>query len=178
MAQNYFNSDHFKLLNKWKGTVYDKTNPEQQRVYEELGQAYDVTKHWAEALQQQLFKDGRTKTVRKPADRSGKFTAYNWARIYPSKNSPEELAYTVGISADSGFFVDMDLIDVKVKNPSLRKEFEKIRGSNTPSPIGATKTASEGLSMDFAELVNWSADAIKNYKISYDDVADQLGLSA
>ena len=36
MAQNYFNNDHFKLLNKWKGTVYDKTNPEQQRVYEEL----------------------------------------------------------------------------------------------------------------------------------------------
>jgi len=24
MAQNYFNNDHFKLLNKWKGTVYDK----------------------------------------------------------------------------------------------------------------------------------------------------------
>ena len=68
MAQNYFNNDHFKLLNKWKGTVYDKTNPEQQRVYEELGQAYDVTKQWAEALQQQLFTGGWTKTVRKPTD--------------------------------------------------------------------------------------------------------------
>jgi 5-methylcytosine-specific restriction protein B len=70
MAQNYFNNDHFKLLNKWKGTVYDKTNPEQQRVYEELGQAYDVTKQWAEALKQLSFKSGWTKTVRKPADRS------------------------------------------------------------------------------------------------------------
>ena len=178
MAQNYFNNDHFKLLNKWKGTVYDKTNPEQQRVYEELGQAYDVTKHWAEALQQQLFNDGWSKTVRKPADRSGKFTAYNWARIYPFKNSPEELAYTVGISADSGFFVDLDVIDAKAKNSLLRKEFEKIRGSNTPSPIGATKTAPEGLLMDFTELVNWSAEAIKNFKLTYDDVADQLGLSA
>lgn len=179
MAQNYFNNDHFKLLNKWKGTVYDKTNPEQQRVYEELGQAYDVTKQWAEALQQQLFTDGWTKTVRKPTDQwQKKFIPYNWARIYPSNSAPEGLAYTVGIDADLGFVVKIDLVDIKVDDPVLRKKYEQIRGPLKSSPIVAIKSANDGLALDFTALVDWSAEAIKNFKISYDDLADQLGLSA
>lgn len=52
---DYFTSDHFKLLNKWEGTAYDKSNPEQQMVYEELYQAFDVTKRWAESVQQKFF---------------------------------------------------------------------------------------------------------------------------
>ena len=178
MAQNYFNNDHFKLLNKWKGTVYDKTNPEQQRVYEDLGQAYDVTKRWAEALQQLSFKNGWTKTVRKPADRSGKFTAYNWARIYPEQGSHKGLAYTVGIDAALGFVVKIDLVDTQVDDPALRRKYEQIRGSFTSSPIVAIKSIADGLELDFTALVEWSAEAIKNFKITYDEVAEQLGLSA
>ncbi len=179
MAQNYFNNDHFKLLNKWKGTVYDKTNPEQQRVYEELGQAYDVTKHWAEALQQQLFKNGWTKTVRKPTDQwQKKFIPYNWGRVYPSNNAPEGLAYTVGIDADLGFVVKVDLVDIKVDDPALRKKYEQIRGPLTSSPIVAIKSAAEGLALDFTALVDWSVESIQKFKLTYDDVADQLGLSA
>jgi 5-methylcytosine-specific restriction protein B len=179
MAQNYFNNDHFKVLNKWKGTVYDKTNPEQQRVYEDLGQAYHVTKHWAEALQQQLFKDGKTKTVRKPTDQwQKKFTHYNWARIYPTQNAPDGLAYTVGIDAELGFVVKIDLVDIKVNDPALRKKYEQIRGPLTSSPIVAIKSAAEGLALDFTALVDWSVESIKKFKLTYDDVADQLGLSA
>jgi 5-methylcytosine-specific restriction protein B len=179
MAQNYFNNDHFKLLNKWKGTVYDKTNPEQQRVYEELGQAYDVTKRWGEALQHQVFKEGWTKTVRKPTDQwQKKFISYNWARIYPSSNSPESLAYTVGIEADLGFVVKIDIVDIKVDDPDLRKKYEQIRGPFTSSPIVAIKSAAEGLALDFTALVDWSVESIKNFELTYDDVVDQLGLSA
>ena len=180
MAQTYFNSDHFKLLNKWKGTVYDKTNPEQQRVYEELVQAYDVTKHWAEALKEQLFKDGRPpRTIRKPTDQwQNKFTQYNWARIYPTQNASEGLAYTVGIDADLGFVVKIDLVDIKVNDPALRRKYEQIRGPLTSSPIVAIKSAAEGLALDFTALVDWSVESIKNFKLTYDDVANQLGLSA
>lgn len=32
--------------------------------------------------------------------------------------------------------------------------------------------------MDFTALVDWSVESIKNFKLTYDDVADQLGLSA
>jgi 5-methylcytosine-specific restriction protein B len=179
MAQNYFNNNHFKLLNKWQGTIYDKTNPEQQRVYEELVQAYDVTKQWAEDLQQQLFKDGETKTVRKPTDQwKKKFTSYNWARIYPSKGAPKGLAYTVGIDADLGFVVKIDLVDIKVEDPALRNKYERIRGRVTSSPIVAIKSIAEGLAMDFTELVDWSIESIRNFKPTYDAIADQLGLSA
>ena len=182
MAQNYFNNNHFKLLNKWKGTAYDKTNPEQQRVYKELGQAYDVTKDWAEALQHQLFKNGRCKTVRKPTDQwQKKFIHYNWGRIYPSKNAPEGLAYTVGIDADLGFVVKIDLVDNKVDDPALRElreKYEQIRGPVRSSPIVAIKSAAEGLTLDFTELVDWSVKSIQKFKLTYDDVADQLGLSA
>jgi hypothetical protein len=36
---DYFTSDHVELLNTWKGTVYDKSNPEQQKIYDELSAA-------------------------------------------------------------------------------------------------------------------------------------------
>ena len=175
----YFTSDHFKLLNKWKGSVYDKTNPEQQRVHRELTQAYDFTKQWGEELQQRLFKDGYPKTVRKPTDQwQNKFTAYNWARIYPKKNSPKGLAYTVGIDAELGFIVKIDLVDKVVNDPALRKKYEQIRGPITSSPIVAIKSAAEGLALDFTALIDWSVECIKNFKPAYDDIANQLGLSA
>lgn len=178
MGHNYFNENHFKLLSKWKGTLYDKADPEQQRVYEELGQAYDVTKQWAVALQQRAFKNGWTKAVRKPADRSGKFIGYNWARIYPDQGSHEGLAYTVGIDAAWGFVVKIDLVSTQIDDPALRRRYEQIRGSFTSSPIVAIKSIADGLAMNFTELVDWSAKAIRNFEISYDEVAEQLNLSA
>lgn len=179
MAQNYFKNDHFKLLKKWQGTVYDSSNPEQQRVYQELSEAYDITKEWTDALQKQRFADGWTKIVRRPTDQwQKKFIPYNWGRIYPSKNAPEALAYTVGIEADEGFVVKIDLVDIKVTDPSLRKRYKEIRGRYTSSPIVAIKSIADGLAMDFTELVDWSAEAIDNFKLNYDEVAEQLGLSA
>lgn len=179
MDQVHFKNEHFKLLNKWKGTVYDKTNPEQQRVYDELVQACEATKQWAEALQQKLFQEGRTKTVRRPTDQwKKKFTHYNWARIYPTQNAPEGLAYTVGIDAELGFIVKIDLVNTKVDDPALPKKYEEIRGPLTSSPIVAVKSATEGLALDFTALVDWSVDAIRNFKLSYDKVAADLGLSA
>lgn len=176
---DYFTSDHFKLLNKWKGTVYDKTSPEQQRAYTDLGQAYDITKQWAEALQRQLFKDGKTRTFRKPTDQwQKKFTNYNWARIYPTQNAPDSLAYTVGIDADLGFVVKIDLVDIKVDDPALRGKYEQIRGPLTSSPIVAIKSVADGLKLDFTALVDWSVESIKNFKLTYDDLAGRLGLSA
>ena len=176
---NYFTSDHFKLLIKWKGTVYDKSNPEQQRIYEELGQAYDVTKQWAEALQHKLFKDGWNKTVRMPTDQwQKKFTHYNWGRIYPTQDAPNGLAYTVGINAEHGFIVKIDLVDNIVNDKGLRQKYEQIRGPITSSPIVAIKSAAEGLALDFTALIDWSVECIKNFKPAYDDIANQLGLSA
>lgn len=178
MAQSYFADEHFRLLNKWKGTKYDNTNPEQKSAYDKLKQAYNLTKQWAEALQQLNFKNGEAKTICRPTDQSGKFKAYNWGRIYPEQEAHKGLAYTVGIDADLGFFVKIDLIDSKVKDSELRRKYEQIRGSITSSPIVAIKSLTDGLAMDLTALVEWSAEAIKDFKITYDEVAEQLGLSA
>jgi 5-methylcytosine-specific restriction protein B len=174
---DYFTNDHFKLLNKWKGTVYDKTNPEQQAVYQELRQAYDLTKRWAEAVQQSLFPMGWSRTVRKPIDQwQKKFIPYNWGRIYPYPDAPEELAYTVGIDADLGFVVKIDVVDTQTEDPTLRPRYEAIRGPMTASPIVAVLPATEGLAKSFPELVAWSVEAIRNFKLRYDDLVAQLNL--
>jgi len=174
---DYFTSDHFKLLNKWKGTIYDKSNPEQQKVYEELSQAFDVTKRWAEAVQQSFFPMGWSKTVRKPTDQwQKKFIPYNWGRIYPSSESPKELAYTVGIDAVLGFVVKIDVVDTQTEDSTLRPKFEAIRGPLTASPIVAVLSATDGLGKSFSELVAWSVEAIRNFKLRYDDLVVQLNL--
>jgi len=174
---DYFTSDHFKLLNKWKGTIYDKSNPEQQKVYEELSQAFDVTKRWAEAVQQSFFPMGWSKTVRKPTDQwQKKFISYNWGRIYPSSESPKELAYTVGIDAVLGFVVKIDLVDTQTEESALRPKYEAIRGPLTASPIVAVLPATDGLAKSFSELVVWSVEAIRNFKLRYDELVAQLNL--
>lgn len=174
---DYFTSDHFKLLNKWKGTIYDKTNPEQQKVYDELSQAFDVTKRWAEAVQQSFFPMGLSKTVRKPTDQwQKKFIPYNWGRIYPSSESPKELAYTVGIDAALGFVVKIDVVDTQTEDSELRPKYEAIRGPLTASPIVAVLPATEGLLKSFSDLVAWSVEAIRNFKLRYDDLVSQLNL--
>ena len=121
---DYFTSDHFKLLNKWKGQKRDESNPEQNRAYEDLKKAYEVTEAWANAVQAALFPDGsgrRFASVR-PV-RPTTFLHYNWARIYPSAEAPKELAYTVGIDAEAGFVVKIDTVHLD-DDPALRAQYE------------------------------------------------------
>jgi 5-methylcytosine-specific restriction enzyme B len=174
---DYFTSDHFKLLNKWKGTVYDPSNPEQEKAYKELSHAFDVTKRWAADVQQSMFPMGWNKTVRKPTDQWQKrFVHYNWGRIYPSAEAPMELAYTVGIDAALGFIVKIDVVDSQTEDSTLRTRYEAIRGNFTASPIVAVLPATEGLGKSLTELVAWSMEAIRNFKLRYDDLVNQLNL--
>lgn len=170
----YFTSDHFKLLNKWKGQKRDDSNPEQNRAYEELKKAYDITEAWANGVRARLFPMARPVELRKrPTNQGNNFAAYNWARIYPSQEAPKELAYTVGIDAEAGFVVKIDTVQA---DPDLRARYEAIRGPYDGSPIVAMLPVQDGLSKSLAELVNWSVEAIRNFKLRYDDVAAKLNL--
>jgi 5-methylcytosine-specific restriction protein B len=174
---DYFTSDHFKLLNKWRGATYDKSNPEQQKVYEDLSQAFDVTKRWAESVRQICFPMGHSKTIRRPVDQwHKKFIPYNWGRIYPSAESPKELAYTVGIDAVLGFFVKIDVVDTQAEDSALRPRYEAIRGPLEVSPIVAVLPVTDGLAKSFSGLVEWSVEAIRGFKLRYDDLVTQLNL--
>lgn len=172
---DYFTSDHFKLLNKWKGQKRDESNPEQNRAYDDLKKAYEVTEAWANEVQARLFPTGKLKIRKRPTSQANVFQDYNWARIYPSQNSPDELAYTVGINSTDGFIVKIDTVQA---DTALRTRYEAIRGPfSNQSPIVAILPQNDGLAKSLSELVEWTVEAIHHFKLRYDEVTEKLQLS-
>ena len=173
---DYFTSDHFKLLNKWKKQKRDESSPEQNRAYEELKKAYEVTEAWAHKLKAALFPMGRVEVRKRPTNQGNNFAPYNWAKIYPSSDSPKELAYTVGIDSENGFVVKIDTVGMHDFD-ATRRAYMALRGSfDNASPIVRMLPADEGLSKSLDQLVEWSADAIRSFGSRYEEVAAKLNL--
>lgn len=172
-----FTSDHFKLLNKWKGQKRDESNPEQNRAYSDLKEAYELTEAWANAVKGALFQDGYVKIRKRPTNQGNNFTGYNWAKIYPYKTAHKNLAYTVGIDGVFGFVVKIDTVDLYDSDP-IRKKYLQLRGSlESNSPIAAILPTSEGLAMSIERLADWSIEAIRKFKFNYIEVLKQFDLS-
>jgi 5-methylcytosine-specific restriction protein B len=114
---------------------------------------------------------------KRPTNQGNHFAAYKWAKIHPSAEALEELAYTVGIGADDGFVVKIDTVGLDESSPT-RHAYLALRGvyDNT-SPIVARLPAADGLRMSLEQLVAWSVEAIRGFKLRYDEVVAQLGLS-
>jgi len=173
----YFTSDHFKLLDKWRGQARDKSNPEQNRAYEDLEAAYAVTEAWAIEVQKRLFPQGRVEVRKRPTNQGNNFAPYNWARIYPTADSPKELAYTVGIDYAEGFIVKIDTVGLDDSDPK-RKQYMTVRGAfDNSSPVLGKLSKTEGLEKSLAELVEWSVNAIRGFKLRYTEVVAKLGLA-
>lgn len=172
----YFTSDHFKLLNRWKGQKRDDSNPEQNRAYEDLKKAYEATEVWANELQQKLFPYGWVEVRKRPTNQANNFAGYTWAKIYPWKDAPKSLAYTVGIDATIGFVVKIDTVKLEDSDPA-RQAYLSLRGAfDNTSPFVRTLPAADGLSKPLPELVQWSIDAIRSFQLRYMDVARRLNL--
>lgn len=173
---DYFTSDHFKLLNKWKGQKRDESNPEQNRAYDDLKKAYEVTEEWANRLKAELFPVGRVEIRKRPTNQGNNFAGYNWAKIYPSSEAPKELAYTVGIDANDGFVVKIDTVGLD-ESDATRRAYLTLRGAYTNSSPFVTKLpASDGLGKSLDQLTTWSIEAIRNFKLRYDEVVTKLSL--
>ncbi|MHB0844979.1 McrB family protein [Stutzerimonas nitrititolerans] len=173
---DYFTSDHFKQLNQWKGQKRDESNPEQNRAYEELKKAYEVTEAWANKVKAELFPEGRMEIRKRPTNQGNNFTGYNWAKIYPSSEAPKELAYTVGIDANDGFVVKIDTVGLDDSN-ATRKAYLALRGTyDNTSPFVAKLPTADGMERSLDQLVTWSVEAIRNFKLRYDEVVTKLSL--
>ncbi|MBA1184235.1 AAA family ATPase [Stutzerimonas nitrititolerans] len=173
---DYFTSDHFKLLNRWKGQKRDESNPEQNRAYEELKKAYEVTEAWANKVKAELFPVGRVEIRKRPTNQGNNFAGYNWAKIYPSPEAPKELAYTVGIDANDGFVVKIDTVGLD-DSDATRKGYLALRGTyDNTSPFIAKLPAADGMEKSLDQLVTWSVEAIRNFKLRYDEVVAKLSL--
>ncbi len=141
----YFTSDHFKLLDRWKGQRRDDSNPEQNRAYEELKKAYELTESWANAVQQKLYPHGRVELRKRPTNQANNFAGYNWAEIYPWPDAPQLLAFTVGIDATGGFVVKIDTVKLGDDDP-LRQKYLVLRGPfSNASPFVRILPIADGL---------------------------------
>ncbi len=173
---DYFTSDHFKLLNRWKGQKRDESNPEQNRAYADLKKAYEVTEAWAEKVKDVLFPMGHIEIRKRPTNQGNNFAGYNWARIYPSSEAPKELAYTVGIGADDGFVVKIDTVGLDDSN-ATRRAYLALRGTyDNTAPFVAKLPAAEGLEKSLDQLAAWSVEAIRTFKLRYEEVVIKLNL--
>ncbi|OJK06373.1 restriction endonuclease [Acinetobacter baumannii] len=171
-----FTTEHFELLDQWKGQKRDESNGKQNYAYEELKNAYEITELWAKKVQIKLFHEGKVKIRKRPTSQGNFFLGYNWARIYPTNKSPKQLAYTVGIEDNAGFVVKIDTIGLNDNDP-IRHNYFSIRGQyNNSSPIIAMLSKSQGLSKSFDELVDWSIEAIQKFSLTYDELISKLNL--
>lgn len=173
---DYFTSAHFKLLNRWKGQKRDESNPEQKRAYEDLKKAYEVTEAWADKVKDALFPMGHVEIRKRPTNQGNNFASYNWAKIYPSSEAPRELAYTVGIDATEGFVVKIDTVGLDESN-AARRAYLALRGAyDNTAPFVAKLPAAEGLEKSLDQLTTWCVEAIRAFKLRYDEVVTQLNL--
>lgn len=145
---------------------------QQEVAYQELKEAYEIVERWAYALQQQAFPQGYVKLRKGPVNQGGNFSSYLWAKIYPTQNAPTTLAYTVHISTDE-FAVKIETVNVL---PSLVEQYKKVRGEYSTSPIVRSLTVEQGLSMTLEQLIQWSVDAVREFELSYEEVAERLDL--
>ncbi|NMR25834.1 AAA domain-containing protein [Pseudoalteromonas sp. NEC-BIFX-2020_015] len=170
---DFFIKEHFDLLNKWQGKKSNPKKIEQKQDYPQLKDAYAITERWARALQKKMFPSGTVKIRKSPINQGGNFFSYNWAKIYPFKDSPEYLAYTVGIDTDC-FTVKIDTVNAK---KGLREKYLAIRGEDyAGSGIVSILPSSEGLQKfsSISELVDWSEAEIHKFSLGYDEVAQML----
>jgi len=167
-----FTREHFDLLRRWQGHHFDASDRGKVHAYARLKEAYLATEAWAAALQNRLFPLGRMDIRKAPINQGHAFSRYTWARIYPAPSSPKELAFTVGIDTD-GFIVKVDTVG----NPPVRPAYEALRGpSNEGSPFAEILSISNGLKLSFEQLVEWSAEAISNFRMGYEGVLQHIGL--
>lgn len=172
MKAEYFTRRHVNLLNNWNGKKRDVSDVQQEQAYQELKNAYEIVEEWAHGLQQKAFPKGCVKLRKGPVNQGGHFFSYLWAKIYPTQNAPTSLAYTVHISIDD-IAVKIDTVNAQ---PSLVEKYNQIRGEYSNSPIVRSLSIEQGLSMTLEQLIQWSVDAVNEFQLSYDEVADKLNL--
>lgn len=128
MEQDFFTEKDFYNLKRFAGQSKDSNNSEHSEVYDALLQPYEKVRRWASILQKQIFPEGYIKIRRRPTNQRNNFQEYLWAKIYPSQDSPKELAFTVEINAADKFIVKIDTVGLDENDPR-RVNYENYRGS-------------------------------------------------
>ncbi len=169
-----FMPEHFQLLQSLGDEKYDQADPVHRAAYASLTDAYAATGQWAKRLHAALSLTGEVAIRRAPINQGKQFRPYNWAKLYPRPDAPRSLAYTVGLNAAEGFVVKIDTVNLDDRDP-LRQAYLALRDGVNPCPFVAVLPIQQGLAMTLDELTAWSADAVKRFAMSYEDVVLTIG---
>lgn len=171
---SFFTPKHFSLINKWAKKKYDKNDPQHLATYKELVEVYKLVERWANAFQKRAFPDGFVAIRKNPVNQGQKFESYMWAKVYPRKDSPKELAYTVGVSTD-GIELKIDTVALNEKNEQ-RKKYLTARGDYLSSGIVSVSPILEATKLDFEQLVDFSLNKLSKFEMDYDELVEKVGL--
>ncbi len=86
------------------------------------------------------------------------------------------MAFTVGIDADDGFVVKIDTVGLGESNKT-RKAYLALRGDYYNAPFVTTMPTGDGLEKSLDQLTAWSAEAIRNFELRYEEVVAKMNLS-
>jgi hypothetical protein len=171
MVQSGFTQQHFDLLATYGLQPWNQTAAE-QAAKDTLGEAYEATRKWAKLVQEKSFPDGYIDGAKHVIVRGHHFSPYTWWRIYPRKEAPNELAYTVGIDREGEFIVKIDTNKV---GPAIRARYDAECGSTyRKSPFWSVLPAQQGLQMSQEALVDWSIGAIDGFTPNYDELYKRI----
>lgn len=172
----YFTEEDFELLSKWGGQQYSKNNSDSREVNRNLKNVFTVLYSLANAIKDELFPNGVVSPKNdKLTDRTGtKFRTYIWQRMYPEKASPEMLVYEVSINSDKVLKVAFGIYERKA-NVRQKRAFNQIISSNHVVSSLAMDQCLELASIE--KLRDWAVKEIQGFELSYEQVAEQMGLN-
>jgi 5-methylcytosine-specific restriction protein B len=172
---DFFTQQHFDLLNEWSEKKYDNQNVEHKAAYKELADVYKLVHQWADQIKKEVFPQGRVSIIKKPTNQGQIFESYLWAKIYPQKDSPKELAYTIGFNTE-GLDIKIDTVGLDESKDKRRKNYLEARGDFDSSGIVSLMPIEDAIKLNLEQVLTWSKQQMESFDMGYDEVANKMGL--
>ena len=170
---DYFTTDDLDRLAQYKELKYDSTDTVQKDAHQALGQLYRKVEHWARTAQEDVFPTGRTILRRDPRNQGGYFERYHWAKIYPTTDSPKQLAFTVSVENGEVFTIKIDTVGLS-DNDSIKQHFATYRGPYENSQIVKIIPRGEGLALGWDELLKITKEFLRDRSANYNELVSLL----
>jgi len=170
----FFTERDMVMIQRFAETPMDSKNEEHVKTYEYLSGVFNKIAYWAQQVQLTAFPEGYSQQRRRPTNRAGHFTPYLWARIYPRKNSPRELVFSLEMNAEDTFIIKIDTYSLS--DTVVREKYETYRGDWYRSEIVEHIPYTQMLSGGWDELIKRTANYFKERIEKYDELVTILGL--
>lgn len=169
---DFFNEKDFAVLEDFANQKMDWQNHVKNEAYEFLKTTYEKVNFWGKLINEK-FSNFNLKIIRKPTNRAGNFSEYLWAKIYPSKKAPQNLAFTIEINANGFLILKIDTINLP-SNSELRQKYLEYRKDFDSSFIVFKIPKHEVFEGNWNKLVNTSIMFIEQRLEEYYNLADIL----